>query len=55
MADVRRYGFRQDMQTTLDLDLDLELRMVFDGEALAGGGGRPSLRGCIRKHVCTGR
>ena len=30
---LRRYGFRQDMETALDLDV--ELRMVFDGEALA--------------------
>lgn len=30
---LRRYGFRQDMQTALDLDL--ELRIVFDGGTLA--------------------
>ena len=42
---LRRYGFRQDMQTALDLDV--ELRMVFDGEALAWSP-RPAFR--YRRH-----
>lgn len=42
---LRSYGFRQDMQTALDLDL--ELRLVFAGETLAWSP-RPSFR--YRRH-----
>ncbi len=43
---MRRYGFRQDMQTALDLDL--ELRIVFDGGTLAWSPA-PAFR--YRRHV----